>query len=184
RWLNITTRPLPTAVAGNPLDVKEEDAGIAVIQDSIESVRINEVGTQVLEYLSAGFSADRLLHETGNTILKDDTGNFVLPTLPTIFDEWEHPLIAKHPARNQLLIGLARYATDARRRKGSKSAALTAQRFARGQTSVDLYEGTDPALCENSAEARSRVSRRERSDLWNLPSANSHHTPPFETTRT
>ncbi len=67
-------------VGGNPLDVKDEDAGIAVIQDSIESVRINEVGTQVLEYLSAGFSGDRLLREIGSTILKDDTGNFVLST--------------------------------------------------------------------------------------------------------
>src|SRR5262245_35353230 len=52
--------------------------GLRSFQDSIESVRINEVGTQVLEYLSAGISADRLLHKTGNTILKDDTGNFVL----------------------------------------------------------------------------------------------------------
>ena len=115
-------------------------AGIASIQDSIESVRINEVGNQVREYLSAGFSGDRLLHATGNTILKDDTGNFILPTLRTVFDEWENPLIARHPARHQLLIGLARYATDVRRRKGSKSAALTAQRFARGQTAVDLYD--------------------------------------------
>ena len=74
---------------------------------------------------------------SASTILKDDTGNFILPTLRTIFDEWENPIIARHPARNQLLIGLARYATDVRRRKGSKSAALTAQRFARGQTAVD-----------------------------------------------
>jgi nitrite reductase/ring-hydroxylating ferredoxin subunit len=140
RWLNITTRPLPTAVGDSPLDVKDEAAGIAVIQDSIESVRIDEVGTQVRQYLRAGFSGDRLLHEIGNTILKDDTGNFILSTLRTIFDEWEHPLIARHPARHQLLIGLARYATDVRRRKGSKSAALTAQRFARGQTAVDMYE--------------------------------------------
>jgi nitrite reductase/ring-hydroxylating ferredoxin subunit len=140
RWLNITTRPLTTALGDKTLDVKNEDAGIASIQDSIESVRVNEVGNQVREYLSAGFSGDRLLHETGNTILKDDTGNFILPTLRTVFDEWENPLIARHPARNQLLIGLARYATDVRRRKGSKSAALTAQRFARGQTAVDLYD--------------------------------------------
>jgi len=140
RWLNIATRALPTALGDSTLDVKDEDAGIASIQDSIESVRINEVGNQVREYLSAGFSGDRLLRETGNTILKDDTGNFILPTLRTVFDEWENPLIARHPARNQLLIGLARYATDVRRRKGSKSAALTAQRFARGQTAVDLYD--------------------------------------------
>lgn len=140
RWLNITTRPLTAAVDDRTFAVKDEDAGIASIQDSIESVRINEVGRQVREYLSAGFSGDRLLHETGNTILKDDTGNFILPTLRTVFDEWENPSIARHPARHQLLVGLARYATDVRRRKGSKSAALTAQRFARGQTAVDLYD--------------------------------------------
>jgi nitrite reductase/ring-hydroxylating ferredoxin subunit len=142
RWLNITTRPLTAAGGDKTLDVKvkDEEAGIAWIQDSIESVRVNDVGNQVREYLNAGFSGDRLLHETGNTILKDDTGNFILPTLRTVFDEWENPLIARHPARNQLLIGLARYATDVRRRKGSKSAALTAQRFARGQTAVDLYD--------------------------------------------
>jgi hypothetical protein len=150
RWLNIATRPLPTAVSDKDLEgrggsrtaptLKDENAGIASIQESIESVRINEVGNQVREYLNAGFSGDRLLHETGNTILKDDTGNFILPTLRTVLDEWENPLIARHPARNQLLIGLARFATDMRRRKGSKSAALTAQRFARGQTAVDLYD--------------------------------------------
>ena len=120
--------------------VKDEDEGIALIQDSIESARINEVGNQVREYLNAGFSGDRLLHEIGKTILKDDTGNFILPTLRTIFDEWENPLIARHPARSQLLVGLARHATDVRRRTGSKSAAATAQRFARGQTAVDLYD--------------------------------------------
>ena len=148
RWLNITTRPLTTgstpSSGDKTLDLenkeKDEDAGIAAIQDSIESVRVNEVGNQVREYLNAGFSGDRLLQETGSTILKDDTGNFILPTLRTVFDEWENPLIARHPARGQLLVGLARYATDVRRRKGSKSAALTAQRFARGQTAVDLYE--------------------------------------------
>ena len=140
RWLNITTRPLATSLGDKKLEVKDEDAGIALVQDSIESVRINEVGNQVREYLNSGFSGDRVLHEIGNCILKDDTGNFILPTLRTVFDEWENPLIAKHPARNQLLIALARFATDVRRRKGSKSAALTAQRFARGQTAVDLYD--------------------------------------------
>jgi hypothetical protein len=140
RWLNITTRPLTTALGDKKLEVKNEEAGIALVQDSIESVRINEVGNQVREYLNSGFSGERVLHEIGNCILKDDTGNFILPTLRTVFDEWENPLIAKHPARNQLLIGLARFATDVRRRKGSKSAALTAQRFGRGQTAVDLYD--------------------------------------------
>jgi hypothetical protein len=120
--------------------VKDEAAGIALIQDSIESVRISEVGNQVREYLSSGFSGDKLLQEMGNTILKDDTGNFILSTLRTILDEWENSLIANHPSRNQLLIGLSRFATDVRRRKGNKSAAVTAQRFARGQTAVDMYD--------------------------------------------
>jgi len=140
RWLNINTRPLTTSLGGKKLEVKDEAAGIALIQDSIESARINEVGNQVREYLNAGFSGDRLLNEMGKTILKDDTGNFILPTLRSVFDEWENPLIARHPARHQLLVGLARHATDVRRRTGSKSAALTAQRFARGQTAVDLYD--------------------------------------------
>jgi hypothetical protein len=55
-----------------------------------------------------------------------------------VFDEWN--LCEGHPARNQLLIGLSRWATDARKRSGSQSAAQTAQRFAKGQTAVDLYE--------------------------------------------
>ena len=140
RWLNITSRPLTASPADRRLEVKDEAAGIALIQDSIESVRINEVGNQVREYLSSGFSGDKLLHEMGNTILKDDTGNFILSTLRTILDEWENPLIANHPSRNQLLIGLSRFATDVRRRKGNKSAAVTAQRFARGQAAVDMYD--------------------------------------------
>jgi nitrite reductase/ring-hydroxylating ferredoxin subunit len=140
RWLNITTRALSASPSDRRLEVKDEAAGIALIQDSMESVRIGEVGNQVRDYLNAGFSGDRLLHEVGNTILKDDTGNFILPTLRTVLDEWDNPLVATHPARHQLLIGLSRYATDVRRRKGSKSAALTAQRFARGQTAVDMYD--------------------------------------------
>jgi nitrite reductase/ring-hydroxylating ferredoxin subunit len=140
RWLNIATRPLSAMQADRRLEVKDEAAGIALIQDSMESLRISEVGNQVRDYLNSGFSGDALLHEMGNTILRDDTGNFLLTTLRTVFDEWENPVVAKHPARNQLLIGLARFATDVRRRKGSKSAAQTAQRFARGQTAVDMYE--------------------------------------------
>ena len=140
RWLNITSRPLTASAANRRLEVKDEAAGIALIQDGMELVRIGEVRNQVREYLSSGFSGDKLLHEMGNTILKDDTGNFILSTLRTILDEWENPLIANHPSRNQLLIGLSRFATDVRRRKGNKSAAVTAQRFARGQTAVDMYD--------------------------------------------
>ena len=71
-------------------------------------------------------------------ILKDDNGRNILSTLRTIFDEWT--LCADHPSRNQLLVGLARWATDSRRATGSQSAAATALRFAKGQTAVDLYE--------------------------------------------
>ena len=90
------------------------------------------------DYLNAGHSGDRLLVELGRSILKQDNGRFLLHTLRTVFDEWKH--CEGHPARNQLLVGLARWATDTRRQIDSQSAAQTAQRFARGETAVDLYE--------------------------------------------
>ena len=52
----------------------------------------------------------------------------------------QRPTLLLGVARNQLLIGLARWATDVRKRTGSQSAAQTALRFAKGQTAVDLYE--------------------------------------------
>jgi hypothetical protein len=88
--------------------------------------------------LSNGFSGDRLLREMGRSILKDDNGWRLVHALRTVFVEWE--LCEGHPARNQMLVGLGRWATDVRKRAGSQSAAQTAQRFARGQTAVDLYE--------------------------------------------
>jgi len=90
------------------------------------------------EYLNAGFSGDRLLSEMGQSILRDDNGWNLVHWLRVVFDEWQ--LCEGHPARNQLLIGLSRWATDVRKRAGSQSAAQTALRFARGQTAVDLYE--------------------------------------------
>jgi hypothetical protein len=74
----------------------------------------------------------------GQTILKDDNGWNLLHALRTVFDEWGR--CEEHPARNQLLVGLARWATDVRRQVGSQSAVQTAQRFARGETAVELYE--------------------------------------------
>ena len=109
-----------------------------LVLDSIEEIKVREIGRQVREYLNAGYSGDRLLNEMGLYILKDDNGWNLLHTLRTIFDEWA--LCAEHPARGQLLVGLARWATDVRRRTGSQSAAQTAQRFARGETAVELYE--------------------------------------------
>jgi hypothetical protein len=47
---------------------------------------------------------------------------------------------AGHPARYQLLVGLARYATDIRTNKDSGSATNTAMRFAEGKTTVEVFE--------------------------------------------
>ena len=47
---------------------------------------------------------------------------------------------AGHPARYQLLVGLARYATDIRMNKDSGSATNTAMRFAEGKTTVEAFE--------------------------------------------
>ena len=78
------------------------------------------------------------MSEIGQCILKDDNGWDLLHLLRTIFTEWK--LCEAHPARSQLLVGLSRWATDVRKRTNSDSAARTAQRFARGETAVDLYE--------------------------------------------
>ena len=138
RWLNIPVRSLLEPLGDARSDGANEDAALRTVLDSIETVQVREVGRQAREYLNAGFSGDRLLSEMGQSILKDDNGWNLVHTLRVVFDEWT--LCGGHPARNQLLVGLARWATDVRKRAGSQSAAQTAQRFARGQTAVDLYE--------------------------------------------
>jgi hypothetical protein len=145
RWLNIPVRPLTTPLGGDTMDVPSEDAGVRVILDSIASLKVQDVGRQVLEYLNAGYSGDRLLHEMGRVMLWDDTNTQLLPTLGTVFEEWERcsgpdSAGAGHPARYQLLVGLARYATDIRTNKDSGSATITALRFAEGKTTVDVFE--------------------------------------------
>src|SRR5262249_50828967 len=146
RWLNIPVRPLAAPLGGEMLAVANEDAGVRLILDSIASLKVQEVGWQVLEYLNAGYSGNRLLHEMGRVMLWDDTNTQVLPTLRTVLEEWEHcsgpdPAFGGgHPARYQLLVGLARYATDTRTNKDSGSATNTALRFADGKTTVDLFE--------------------------------------------
>jgi len=146
RWLNIPVRPLTTSLGGDTLAVGDEDAGVRLILASIGSLKVQDVGRQVLEYLNAGYSGDRLLHKIGRVMLWDDTNTLVLPTLRTVFDEWElssgpNPALGGgHPARYQLLVGLARYATDIRTNKDSGSATNTALRFAEGRTTVDLFE--------------------------------------------
>jgi len=144
RWLNIPMRSLTEPLASDKLDVPDEDAGVRLILKSIASLNVQEVGRQVLEYLNAGYSGDRLLHEIGRVMLWDDTNTRVLPTLRTVFDEWERvsesAAGAPHPARYQLLVGLARYATDIRTNKDSGSATNTAMRFAEGKTTVEAFE--------------------------------------------
>ena len=146
RWLNIPSRQLTASLQAGTLKVSNEDEGVAVILKSIASLNVQDVGRQVLEYLESGYSGDRLLHEMGRAMLWDDTNIQVLPTLRTVFDEWQLSsgsdpnLGAGHPARYQLLVGLARYATDIRTNKDSGSATNTAMRFAEGKTTVEAFE--------------------------------------------
>jgi hypothetical protein len=117
-----------------------------VVLKSISSLNVQDVGRQVLEYLNFGYSGDRLLYEMGRAVLWDDTNTQVLPTLRTVFEEWERlsaldaAVESAHPARFQLLVGLARYATDVRTNKDSGSATNTAMRFAEGRTTVEVFE--------------------------------------------
>jgi nitrite reductase/ring-hydroxylating ferredoxin subunit len=138
RWLNITPRALSEPLGTAKSDAPSEDTALGMIIDAIETIQVKDVGRHTREYLNAGFSGDRLLSQMGLSILKDDNGWNLVHGLRVVFDEWK--LCAGHPARDQLLIGLSRWATDVRKRTGSQSAAQTAQRFARGQTAVDLYE--------------------------------------------
>ncbi len=137
RWLNIRTLPLTEPRGTAKSDALDEDMALQEVLGLIEAIGIHEVGRQTRQYLNAGFSGDRLLSEMGQCILRDDNGWDILHTLRTVFNEWK--LCKGHPARNQLLVGLSRWTTDVRKRTGSDSAARTAQRFARGQTAVDLY---------------------------------------------
>jgi hypothetical protein len=138
RWLNVSSRSITEPLSSARSDASTEDDGLRTVQDAIETIQIREVGRLTREYLNSGFSGDRLLSEMGLAILKDDNGWNLVHPLRVVFAEWK--LCEGHPARNQLLIGLSRWATDVRKRAGSQAAAQTAQRFARGQTAVDLYE--------------------------------------------
>ena len=138
RWLNIPPRSLKEPLGGEKLDVSSEDAGVQQIVNSIEILDVQGIGGQVLAYLNAGYSGTRLLLEMGRAILWNDTASEILPTLRTVFEEWER--CAGHPGRNQLLVALARYATDIRTNKDSESATITAMRFAGGKTTVEVFE--------------------------------------------
>jgi nitrite reductase/ring-hydroxylating ferredoxin subunit len=138
RWLNIPVRSLSEALEPGAPAATDETSGIAEICAAIQALDVHGVGPQVRGYLDAGFSGERLLHEMGRVILKDDTGQSIVPTVASIFEEWA--LLKGRPARNQLLVGLARYAADVRRNKNSQGFAQTALRFAEGRTTVDVFE--------------------------------------------
>ena len=146
RWINLDYRNISEELNLVPAPATTEDAGLEAILDSIQTLNVEEVGDQVLGYLQAGYSGDRLLHQIGKAILRDDTGQLVLPTLRTVFEEWDNcnsgseNLGTNHPSRFQLLVGLARYATDVRSNTDDTSAAFTALRFAEGKTTVEMFE--------------------------------------------
>ena len=138
RWLNIRHQPITASRAStNPMGL-DEDAALSAILEGIESVRIQEIGRRTREYLNAGCSPERLMTEMGLSILKDDNGHHLLSSIYMVSEEWK--TCESHPTRNQLIVGLARWATDIRRNAGNDSAVQTAHRFARGETATELYE--------------------------------------------
>ncbi len=138
RWINIPSRPLSQPLSEEKLDVPNQAEGIKHIVRTIQTLDVQKVGPQVLGYLNAGYCAERLLEEIGHTVLWDDTGSQILPTLRTVFEEWKYA--EGHPAQAQLLVGLARYVTDIRTNKDNRSAATTAMRFAEGKTTIEVFE--------------------------------------------
>ena len=138
RWLNIPNRPLSRAKLG-PRAATTDDAGTdrAGIVGAIESIRVNDVGPLVRKHLAAGHPTGELLDEIALALLKHDTGWDILDTLRVVYDETQ--ACRDHPAAHQLIVGLARFTTGARRSNNSDSATRTARRFARRETAVDLY---------------------------------------------
>ncbi|MCY3884481.1 MAG: Rieske (2Fe-2S) protein [Gammaproteobacteria bacterium] len=146
RWINISDRDLLDELETVDAPGKTENLALEVILDSVNTLNVEGVGSEVLGYLQAGYCADRLLHELGRAILRDDSGQVVLPTLRTVFEEWDNccgddeEMGSMHPARYQLIVGLARYATDIRSNTDDTSAAYAASRFAEGKTTVEIFE--------------------------------------------
>ena len=138
RWLNIRHQSITESRTPTKPIALDEETALSEIVDAIESVRIQEIGRRTREYLNAGCSAERLMTEMGLCILKDDNGDDLLSSICIVSEEWK--TCESHPARNQLIVGLARWATDIRRNAGNDSAVQTAYRFARGETATELYE--------------------------------------------
>ncbi|MCY3884482.1 MAG: Rieske (2Fe-2S) protein [Gammaproteobacteria bacterium] len=137
RWLNLQPSDLMKDDEGRPS--KHEDATDACkeIVECIESIHTAEVSGHVRAYLRSGFDTNELLTELAIAILKHDTGTDLLGTLRTVFDEYDR--CSSHPAKNKLLIGLARFATDVRQRNDNDRATRTARRFAKRETADDMF---------------------------------------------
>ena len=100
RWLNIRQMPLRASRSTAPSEASNEDEAIEGVINAIETVQIQEIGRVTRQYLNHDFSADRLLSELGQSILKDDNGWDILNTLRTTFDEWK--LCEGHPCSKSI----------------------------------------------------------------------------------
>ena len=146
RWINIPLRDLQDPLSHGELTVSNAEQGTDQIVNSIRSLNVHGVTDEVLGYLGTDFSSNSLLKEIGGAVLWDDTNLQLLSTLRAIFDEWDHvnsgdvALGDGHPARHQLLVGLARYATDVRLNKNSVASINTAMRFSEGRTTAEVFD--------------------------------------------
>ncbi|MXW53759.1 MAG: Rieske (2Fe-2S) protein [Gammaproteobacteria bacterium] len=137
RWLNLQPSDLLRIDDGAPSQQENSTEACKEIVEHIESIRTAEVAGQVRAYLRSDFDPNELLTELALTILKHDTGTDLLGTLRTVLDEYGQ--CSSHPARNKLLIGIARFATDVRQRNDNDRATRTARRFARRETADDMF---------------------------------------------
>ena len=137
RWLNIQPSDLLRSDEGAPSNHEHSTDASKEIVEHIESIRTAQVAGQVRAYLRSDFDPNELMTELALTILKHDTGTDLLGTLRTVLDEYER--CSSHPARNKLLVGIARFATDVRQRNDNDRATRTAQRFARRETADDMF---------------------------------------------
>ncbi len=141
RWINIPARALDEPLPEHTSDAPDAASASERIVQSIRSLDIHGVGDQVVGYLNSGFDGSELLKEIGRAILWDDTNMELLPTLRVTFNEWEGASGGSgHPSRYQLLVGLARYATDVRLNKNSMASINTAMRFSEGRTTVEVFD--------------------------------------------
>ena len=151
RWLNIPSRPLSERPEAAPLAGGSAGEGVEEVARAVQTLDVHAAGESAAGYLAAGLDADLLLQRLGVLILWNDTGARLLPTLCAAAGEFagtrgsDAALGAGHPSADQLVAGLARYATDVRTSKASGAATTTALRFAEGLTTIDVFADEEPA---------------------------------------